>query len=82
MLTIDGKSHLTIVDAARELGVSPKTVREWVQKEIISKPEEIEYGVRMVQIFTKEFLRKAKDEVRHHRENQKKLKVARSDKKL
>src|SRR2546423_1663058 len=45
MITIKGKEHRTIQDAAEEFGVSTKAVHSWIKKGIISKPPQVEYGV-------------------------------------
>ncbi|MGH8563482.1 MAG: hypothetical protein ACREXW_05100 [Gammaproteobacteria bacterium] len=60
MIAVNGVSYKTITDAAKEFGVSPKTVGDWIDKEIIPKPPVLEYGIRTIQYFTEAYLEKAK----------------------
>jgi DNA-binding transcriptional MerR regulator len=71
------KGHKTIGDAANELGVSPKTIRDWIEKDFIPEPPVVEYGIRTIQYFTDEYLEKAKEEIKRRREikNSKKKKT-------
>lgn len=68
MITSKGKTYNTITEAAVELGVSSKTIREWVAQGIIEPPPEFEYGLRTVWHFPPEYLRKMKERIRVHRE--------------
>jgi len=38
MIIISGQTYSTIIDAAGELGVSAKTIREYIAKKIIPPP--------------------------------------------
>lgn len=68
MITINGRDHPTIEDAAEYLGVSEKTVRTYIKKRIIDKPPKIEYGVRLVMTFPQAYLRKAKADLKRYRD--------------
>lgn len=51
MIVTQGQTYFTTKDAAAELGVSTKTIREYIQKGIIPQPPEINFGVRTVKHF-------------------------------
>jgi DNA-binding transcriptional MerR regulator len=68
MIVRKGKTYQTVVDAAEELGVSPKTIREWIREGIIDAPPEFEYGRRNMTYFPPEYLRRVKDQIRHYRD--------------
>jgi hypothetical protein len=70
MITIKGKEHRTIENAAEEFGVSTKTVHSWIKNGIISKPPQMDYGLRKVYIFTEAFMRDARKQVEAHRQRQ------------
>ena len=70
MITIRKNEHPTCVDAAREFGVSTKTMHSWIKKGIIGKPPQIEYGVRLVFIFPESYMREARKQVEAHRQQQ------------
>ena len=61
MITSNGKTHLTIVDAAKEFGVAAKTVRDWIEKGTIPKPPVIQFGIRCVQVFPPHYMKTAKE---------------------
>jgi len=63
MIIIKGKTYNTTIDAAKVLGVSAKTVREYIKKGIISSPPEIKYGLRTIKHFPDDFLRRAQHEL-------------------
>jgi len=60
MIIVKGKTYFTIVDAAERLGVSAKTIRDYIQKGIIPEPPEIKYGVRILKHFPLEYMDSAK----------------------
>ncbi len=60
MIIINGKTYNTTIDAAKVLGVSAKTVRDYIKKGIISSPPEIKYGLRTIKHFPDEYLKKAR----------------------
>ena len=68
MISIDGKSHKTIKDAAAFLKVSEKTVRVWIDKGILPKPPEVAYGTRSVPVFSDAYLRAAARSIKRTRE--------------
>ena len=71
---------MTLADAAKEFGVSPKTVCDWIAKGIIPVPPQITWGVRTMSHFPLEYIkeanvrleryRKEKAEQRDERQNQ------------
>lgn len=67
MIRQNGKNYPTISDAAEELGVTPKTVREYIEKGIIPKPPELDYGIRTLLYFPPEYMRKAKGSLDKYR---------------
>ena len=67
MVYINGKAYRTIVDAAEDFGVSPKTVREWIRKKIIPKPPTVKWGVRVIQYFPPNYMKKAKKALDEYR---------------
>jgi len=60
MLIIKGQKYCTIVDAAKALGVSSKTVRNYIEKGIIPKPPEVMYGLRRLNHFPQDYIENAK----------------------
>ena len=51
MIRKDDKTYATIADAAREFGVSPRTIRDWIERGLIDEPPRLEYGVRIMTYF-------------------------------
>lgn len=72
MLEIKGKKYNTLSDAAKHFGVSPKAVRDWVKKQIISSPPSKPFGAREVDIYPEEYLKQAEVELAEHRQKRKK----------
>jgi len=70
MTTIKGKEHRTVQDVAEEFGVSTKAVHSWIKKGIISKPPQVEHGVRRVAVFPESYMREARKQVEAHRQRQ------------
>ena len=68
MITRNGKAYRTIADAAQELGVSAKTIRDWIQRGIIDHPPVVEHGIQTVTHFSADYMRKMKEQIREHRE--------------
>jgi len=60
MIIVKGKTHYTIVDAAERLGVSAKTIRDYIHRGIIPEPPEIKYGVRILKHFPLDYINLAK----------------------
>ena len=69
MIFIKGTTYNTTADAARLLGVSTKTLRTYIAKEIIPEPPEISYGLRMIRYFPDEYLSRAKKSLENYRKN-------------
>jgi hypothetical protein len=60
MIIINGQTYSTIIDAAKELAVSAKTVRQYIAKKIIPEPPVIQFGIRKVKHFPKSYIAEAK----------------------
>jgi len=60
MVIINGQSFNTVVDAAGALGVSAKTIGDYIRKGIIPPPPQIHYGVRVLRHYPRAYLRQAK----------------------
>ena len=67
MIIVKGKTYYTIVDASERLGVSAKTIRDYIQKGIIPEPPEIKYGVRILRHFPLEYIDLAKNHLDNYR---------------
>ena len=67
MIIVKGKMHYTIVDAAERLGVSAKTIRDYIQRGIIPEPPEIKYGVRILKHFPIDYMDLAKVQLENYR---------------
>ena len=50
-----------------ELGVSAKTIRQYIAKEIIPEPPVIQFGVRVVKHFPKKYMDIAKKRLKQYR---------------
>ena len=61
MIIVKGEAYSTIIDAAKTLGVSTKTVRGYIEKGIIPAPPIIRYGVRAIKHFPPEYMNRAKE---------------------
>ncbi len=66
MIIVNGQMFTTIVDAARELSVSAKTVRQYIAKRIIPEPPVIQYGIRKVMYFPPSYLTAAKKRLQNY----------------
>lgn len=67
MIIISGQTYSTIIDAAKELKVSAKTVRQYIANRIISEPPVIQFGNRTVKHFPKDYMAAAKRELQQYR---------------
>jgi DNA-binding transcriptional MerR regulator len=67
MIIISGQTYSTIADAARELDVSAKTIRQYIAKKIIPEPPVIQFGNRTVKHFSKNYLTAAKKQLQKYR---------------
>jgi hypothetical protein len=67
MIIIGGQAYSTIIDAAGELGVSAKTIREYIAKKIISEPPIIQFGIRTVKHFPPVYMEAAKKQLQTYR---------------
>jgi len=60
MIVTRGRKYQTTIDAAKALGVSAKTIREYIHKGIIPPPPLVNYGVRLIRSFTPNYIAAAK----------------------
>ncbi len=67
MIIVKGQVYYTVVDASEQLGVSAKTIREYILKGIIPEPPEIKYGVRVLKSFPVEYIESAKIHLENYR---------------
>jgi len=67
MIIFNGQTYFTIIDAAAELGVSAKTIRQYIAKRIIPEPPVIQFGIRQVKHFPKAYVDMAKDRLQQYR---------------
>ncbi|MEI6313462.1 MAG: hypothetical protein WCO89_01225 [Syntrophus sp. (in: bacteria)] len=67
MIIISGQAYSTIIDAAGELGVSAKTIREYIAKKIIPEPPIIQFGVRTVKHFPTDYMVVARSHLEKYR---------------
>jgi len=72
MIVIQKQTYYTTVDFAAELGVSTKTVREYIKKGFILPPPEVKYGVRTVKYFPPEYIKLAKVHLEKYSESRNK----------
>ncbi len=68
MIIISGQTYSTIIDAAGELGVSAKTVREYIVKKIIPEPPIIQFGIRTVKHFPADYMEAARKHLEKYRD--------------
>ncbi len=61
MIIVKGETYFTIVDAAKTLGVSTKTIRGYIEKGIIPAPPIVRYGVRAIKHFPPEYMTQAQE---------------------
>jgi hypothetical protein len=66
MIIFNGQTYFTIIDAAAELGVSAKTIRQYITKRIIPEPPVIQFGIRQVKHFPKVYMDMAKGRLKHY----------------
>jgi len=67
MIIISGQTYSTIADAAGELDVSAKTIRQYITKKIIPEPPVIQFGNRKVKHFPKNYMAAAKKHLQEYR---------------
>ena len=72
MLAVGDKEHPTVTDAAKQLGVSAKTINGYIKKGIIPAPPQIEHGLRMVNIYPPKYLEEVKKTLNEYRQSKKK----------
>ena len=68
MVEIKGVKYRTISDAADEFGISPKTLRQWINDEVIPRPPQIEQGRRVIDHFPPEYMEKARAKIKEYRD--------------
>jgi hypothetical protein len=66
MIIFNGQTYFTIIDAAAELGVSAKTIRQYIVKRIIPEPPVIQFGIRQVKHFPKTYMDMAKERLKQY----------------
>ena len=76
MIIIRGESYCTAIDAALDLGVSTKTLRQYISKGIIPPPPEMEYGVRVLKHFPPDYMQTVKKRLAIYREKSERSKPA------
>lgn len=69
MIAAGDKEHPTVADAAKQLGVSTKTINGYIKKGIIPAPPQIEHGLRMVNIYPPEYIKDAKKTLDEYRQS-------------
>ncbi len=74
MVIIEGKTYYTTADAAKTLGVSAKTIRSYIDKGIIPDPPEIQYGLRTLKHFPRDYMEEAKKLLDNYRHKKRALK--------
>lgn len=67
MIRKEGADYSTIADAAKIIGVSPKTFRDYINKKIVENPPTFVYGVRTLMHFPEDYMEKAKADIEEHR---------------
>jgi hypothetical protein len=67
MIIFNGQTYFTIIDAAADLGVSAKTIRQYITKKIIPEPPVIQFGIRQVKHFPKAYMERAKEQLKQYR---------------
>ncbi|MEW6334492.1 MAG: MerR family DNA-binding transcriptional regulator [Thermodesulfobacteriota bacterium] len=67
MIIFNGQTYFTIIDAAAELGVSAKTIRQYIAKGIIPEPPVLQFGIRQVKHFPKTYMDTAKERLKRYR---------------
>jgi hypothetical protein len=67
MIITSGQTYSTIIDAASELGVSAKTIREYIAKKIIPEPPLIQFGIRTVKHFPPDYMVVARSHLEKYR---------------
>ena len=68
MIIIRGEPYATTVDAAMELGVSTKTLIQYIHKGIIPPPPEINYGVRLLKHFPADYMQLVREKLAIYRD--------------
>jgi predicted site-specific integrase-resolvase len=63
MIVSRGKSYDTIAEAAKQFGVAPKTVHDWIKRGVIPRPPTVYYGIRRVQTFSAQYMKAAKKRI-------------------
>ncbi len=67
MILVKGKPYCTIADIAEKIGVSAKTIRDYIHKGIIPPPPVIKYGIRTLNYFPPEYMEAAKNHLENYR---------------
>lgn len=67
VITVSGVAYPTIADAAMELQVSTRTVRDYIAKGLIPDPPTVVYGLRTIAVFPADYIEAAKTNLNSHR---------------
>lgn len=64
---VGGKSYKTLEEEARDLGVSSRTLKNWLDKGVVSAPPEVAHGLRTFFAFDDKWHRQALIEIASRR---------------
>lgn len=64
---IGGKVYLTQEEAARKLGVTPRTLAKWLERGVVTAPPSVDQGLRSFYAFTEKWVTGANKEVAAYR---------------
>jgi predicted site-specific integrase-resolvase len=73
VIVIHDQTYLTIVDAAKRIGVSAKTVREYIAKGIIPEPPVVRYGIRLIKHFPQNYMENAAKTLKQYHNSKKRI---------
>jgi len=71
VIRVKDVAYNTISDAAKEFGVSTKTVNEWIRTKKISPPPTLEWGAGILNIFPSDYMQRAKKQLAAYRHRSK-----------
>lgn len=62
-VTVNGKNHRTMKEAAPIFGVTEKTVYSWIAKGIIPEPPRVLQGLKRIMVFPDSYIETAKQKI-------------------